>query len=130
MNSIAANLPPKISADDFLRVSIGEKIIYQITVNDSDDEVFLDVYGGLPQGSTLEQIDEGEYVFQWTLQEVTEEPLVFIATDTGGASSTFAPVVHICACVNGGICSLDGLLSGTHMVVMNCNCNEGSCFLY
>ena len=130
MNSIAANFPPEISADTSLRVSIGEEFVYKLSVNDPGDEVFLTMHGGLPRGSTLEQIDEGKHVFQWTIQEVTTEPLVFIANDTAGASSTFSPVLHICACVNGGNCSLNGPLSGTSTVVMNCNCSEGTCFLY
>ena len=84
---------------------------------------------GLPQGSTLQKVDDGEYVFQWTLKEVTTNPLVFIANDTAGASLTFAPVVHICACVNGGNCSLNGPLSGSSTIVMNCICNEGTCLV-
>lgn len=94
---------------------------------DSGDEVTLSVLGGLPQGSTLEEI-EGEYVFRWTLQEVTTKSLIFIANDSAGASSMFAPIVHICACVNGGICTLSGPVSGSTTIIMNCNCNEGICF--
>ena len=92
---------------------------------DSGDEVTLSMLGGLPEGSTLEEIDEGEYVFRWTLQEVTTKSLVFIANDSARASSMFAPIVHICACLNGGICTLNGPISGSTTIIMNCNCNEG-----
>ena len=82
--------------------------------------------GGLPQGSTLEEVDERKYMFRWTIQEVTSEPLMFIANDSGGASTILAPVVHICACVNSGNCTLNWPLSGNLTVIMNCHCNEGT----
>ena len=113
-----------------MRVNTGQESIYQLTVFDPGDKISLTMLGGLPQGSTLEQVDEGEYVFRWTLQKVATKPLVFIANDTAGASSTFTPIVYICACVNGGNCSFNGPLSGSSTVVMNCNCSEGICLLY
>ena len=99
--------------------------MFTLTVVDPGDEFTLSTQGGLPQGSTLEKIAEGEYVFHWNLQEITTEPLVFVANDTAGASSTFVPTVEICACVNQGNCTLDGLQTSGATVVMNCHCNEG-----
>ena len=81
--------------------------------------------GGLPDNSELEEVAEGEYTFRWNLQEITTEPLVFVANDTNGASSLFVPTVEVCACVNGGNCTLDGLLINAATVVMNCLCSDG-----
>ena len=96
---------------------------------DSEDDVTLSMLGGLPQGSTLEEVEEGKYIFRWILLEVVTKSLIFIANDSMGASSMFVPIVHICACVNGGICTLSGPLSGSTTIIMNCHCNEGICFL-
>ena len=85
----------------------------------------MTVQGGLPENSVLEEIDEGEYEFRWTLQEITSDALVFVANDTRGASSVFVPTVEVCACVNGGNCTLDGLLTSEATVVLNCVCSDG-----
>ena len=82
--------------------------------------------GGLPENSFLEETDdEGVFDFRWTLEEITAEPLVFVANDSRGASSLFVPTVEVCACVNGGNCTLDGLLTSDATVVMNCVCSDG-----
>lgn len=82
--------------------------------------------GGLPENSFLEETDdEGVFDFRWTLEEITTEPLVFVANDSRGASSLFVPTVEVCACVNGGNCTLDGLLTSDATVVMNCVCSDG-----
>ena len=99
------NFPPNISADAVFRVTLGMESIYILTVMDPGDNVTLSVRGGLPVNSVLEKVDEEEYIFIWTLMELTNEPLVFIANDSRGAASTFSPVVEVCACVNGGACT-------------------------
>lgn len=96
-----------------------------LQVTDPGDEFTLSIQGGLPENSELEEGEEGEYVFRWTLQEITTDPLVFIANDTDGVASVFVPIVEVCACVNGGNCTLDGLLSSAATVVMNCLCSDG-----
>lgn len=119
------NFPPNISADATFRVNLGEESTFILFVEDPGDEFTLSVRGGLPENSVLEETDEGEFEFRWTLQEITTEPLVFIANDTRGASSVFVPTVEVCACVNGGNCTLDGLLTSDATVVMNCVCSDG-----
>ena len=120
-----ANFPPNISADIFFKVTLGQESIYNIAVNDPGDEVILTVLGGLPANSILEDKGSGEYVFHWNLQEVTTKPLVFVANDSKGASSTFIPIVEVCACANGGNCTREGLLSNNATTVLNCMCSEG-----
>ena len=48
------------------------------------------------------------------------------ASDTMGAISTLSPRVEICACQNGGNCTLNGLLGiDTNVVDMLCQCDQG-----
>ena len=123
------NFPPNISAEATFRVNVGEDTVFTLNVVDPNpgDKFTLTIQGGLPADSVLEKITEGEYVFRWNLMGVTTEPLVFIANDTRGASSVFIPTVEVCTCVNGGSCTLDGLLASDTTVVLNCQCSEGGC---
>lgn len=107
------------------RITVGQESAFSIIVMDTGDNFTLTVLGGLPQNSDLEDKGEGEYIFRWNLQEVTTKPLVFAANDSRGASSTFIPIVEVCACVNGGNCTQEGLLSSNATVVLNCMCPEG-----
>jgi hypothetical protein len=94
-------------------------------VVDADDNFTLGIRGGLPINSILEEVDEGEYLFRWNLMELTNEPLVFVANDSRGASSTFSPVVEVCACVNGGTCTREGLITSNTTITLRCMCTEG-----
>lgn len=123
----ADNFPPNISAEATLRVNLGEQSVLALSLVDSDDNFTLNIQDGLPDSPILEKISDGEYFFMWTLQQVTNKTLVFIANDTRGAASLFIPTVEICACVNEGVCTLDGLLTSNTTVVMNCLCSEGEC---
>ena len=78
----------------------------------------------LPDDPRLDQIGE-EYSFIWTLQEITNVTLAFIAVDSKGAATLFSPTVELCACVNNGNCTRDGLLVDSPTIVVNCHCSEG-----
>lgn len=120
------NFPPNISADATFRVNLGQESTFTLYIEDPGDEFTLSVRGGLLENSFLEETDdEGVFDFRWTLEEITTEPLVFVANDSKGASSLFVPTVEVCACVNGGNCTLDGLLTSDATVVMNCVCSDG-----
>ena len=127
------NFPPTIEADSLFRIDIGIEAEYSLTVEDQTDSFTLTIQGGLPQNSDLISLEDGAYIFRWNLQEPTTNPLVFVAIDSQGAASTFVPKVEVCACVNGGVCTEDGLLTTNSTVVLNCQCTEGrfnilSCF--
>ena len=96
-----------------------------LTVIDPGDNVTLSIRGGLPVNSVLERVDEEEYIFIWTLMELTNKPLVFVANDSRGAASTFSPVVEVCACVNGGACTREGVITSNATVTLKCMCTEG-----
>lgn len=119
------NFPPNISADAVFRVTLGMESTYILTVMDPGDNVTLSVRGGLPVNSVLEKVDEEEYIFIWTLMGLTNEPLVFIANDSRGAASTFSPVVEVCACVNGGACTREGIITSNATITLKCMCTEG-----
>ena len=107
------------------RVNLGEEAVYTIEVIDPGDNVTFTVLGGLPLNSFLDELDGGQYSFKWSLQELTNEPLVFVATDTRNASSTHTPTVEVCACANDGVCTVDGLLTTNTTITMACLCSEG-----
>ena len=125
LSYVVDNFPPNISAEATFRVNLGQESTFVLYVEDPGDEFTLSVRGGLPDNSILEEIAEGEFEFRWNLQEITTDSLVFVANDTRGASSVFIPTVEVCACVNGGNCTLDGLLTSAATVVMNCVCSDG-----
>ena len=119
------NTPPVILADSVFRVNLGEESIYSLSVSDPDGDNFtLTLMNDLPDDPKLEQTEE-EYLFVWTLLEITNVTLTFVATDSKGAATIFSPTVELCACVNNGNCTRDGLLVNSPTIVMNCRCSEG-----
>lgn len=126
----ADNFPPNISGNATFMVTFGILSTFYLLVEDEDDNFTLSVEGGLPEDSTLNEIGDGEFAFAWNPQRVSTKPLVFVANDSSGASSIFAPRVEICACENGGICTEDNNIlltteNATNVVVKKCLCNEG-----
>ena len=122
----ADNFPPVISANSLLTININIETEYTLSVEDPMDNITLNIRGGLPENSVLEALGSGMYRFRWNLQEPTTAPLVFVANDSRGAASSFIPRVEICACVNGGLCILDGLHTTNSTVLLNCQCTEGN----
>ena len=109
-----------------LRVTVGQQAQYTFTVTDPGDTFTVGVLGGLPINSDLIRQGEGVFTFLWTLQQPTNISLTFFARDSFNASSTLSPRVEVCACANGGECTLEGLLSTDDTtVIMNCICTEG-----
>ena len=93
---------------------------------DPGDNVTLSLLGGLPVNSVLETLDNLEYVFRWTLMELTNEALVFSANDSRGASSIFSPIVEVCACVNSGACTREGIITSNATITLRCMCTQGT----
>ena len=124
----AENFPPNISADAVFRVMLGLESVYTLTVFDEDDNFTLSLQGDFPINAALEAVDEMVYVFRWTLMELTNDlqPLVFVANDSRGASSTFSPVVEVCACANGGACTRDGIITSNATITLKCMCTQGT----
>ena len=128
MQYIIENTPPVIIADSVFRVNIGEESIYSLSVTDPDGDNFtLTIMNDLPNDPKLEQTGE-EHLFIWTLPEITNVTISFVAVDSKGAAALFSPTVELCACVNNGNCTRDGLLVDSPTIVMNCHCSEGMVF--
>ena len=125
-NITTENFPPNISADAVFRVNTDTESLYYLTVSDPEDNITLNVQGGLPPNSVLEEFGDGDFIFRWNLAEPPTEPLVFIATDSVGASSSFIPIVEVCACVNSGNCTLDGILTTNSTIMLKCLCPQGT----
>ena len=121
-----ANFPPNMTGERVLRLTVGQEAQYTFTVTDPGDTFIVGVLGGLPVFSDLIDNEDGLFTFVWTVQQPTNISLNFFARDSLNASSTLSPRVEVCACANGGECTLDGLLStDDSSVIMNCLCNEG-----
>ena len=105
--------------------------MFYLTVEDEEDDFTFVVEGGLPENALLEEIGDGEFLFRWNLQSVTNTPLIFVANDSSGASSMFVPIVEICACENGGLCTEENLPTTdmTNVNIKICLCGEGKLFL-
>lgn len=124
-NPFSDNFPPNISAASPFRVNIGQESVLVINVVDPGDNFTLNIEGGLPENSVLEAVSPGVFFFRWTLRQATNNPLIFIANDTRGATTSFVPTVEVCGCVNGGNCSLDGIITNNATITLNCLCDDG-----
>ena len=121
------NFPPNLTGDAIFPITLGEEGVYIFTVKDDRDNFTVTVAGGLPDGATLEDNGAGRYTFRWLLQTAENISVSFLAVDGGGAAATLTPQVQVCGCVNGGMCTLDGVfnLATATSVIANCICPEG-----
>ena len=124
------NFPPNITANATFHVNLGKESVFLIHVADPGDNFTMELNGGLPINSTLQEIGDGHYIFSWNLFEVTERTLEFTANDTRGAATVFIPRVEVCPCRNGGICTLNGVVSDDATVTLNCQCSDGKTETY
>lgn len=111
--------------DDLFLVNVGEENVYTFDVNDTDDFT-VTIDGGAPQGGILSDDGDGMYTFRWTPQATPTRELGFIAVDELGAATLHSPLVQVCACFNGGECTLEGV-PNTNKRIQNltCLCTEG-----
>ena len=101
-----------------------EESILLLIVTDPVDNFTLSVKSGFGNYS-LQRISDTDFIFRCTLDDVTNNPLTFVAIDSTGVSSSFTPIVEICACANGGECTLEGVLTSSTTITMRCICPEG-----
>ena len=132
----AENFPPNISTDAIFRVDLGLiESTFNILVTDPNEDDFTFTFeGGLASAdvSELTKLSDGEFVYRialFDLPTLETSPLVFHANDSRGAVSSFIPSLEVCACINGGECTLDGTEGIDATVIMNCICPEGICNL-
>ncbi len=107
------------------RVNVGEENTYIFKVTDSND-FNVTVEGGAPQGSILSDDGEGTYTFKWTPTDIPTTELSFLAMDELGAATVHTPFIQVCACFNGGECTLQGVPSTDRLIQnLTCLCTEG-----
>lgn len=108
-------------------ITVDQLSVYEFYVVDSDGDNFsVGIVDDPLMSSSLIKKSDGVFEFQLTLREPTDLSLTFIATDSFNGSSTLSPRLEVCACANGGECSLEGLLNTDAATqVMNCICPPG-----
>ena len=106
--------------------------IFNFTVQDTDDSIIVNVLGEIsPTELTIVNKGGNQYSLHYHPAAVSNETMTLIATDPHNASATFTPSLHFCACLNGGNCTLEGLvLSDAQTLAMNCACSEGKLIVH
>ena len=131
--NFAVSFPPSITAPESFMATVGEESVYTFTVSSSSDDISVIIlHEGeetLPSGVQLNNPDGGSYNITWTPADNTSVlNLTIVAMDPNAdnISSFFNPVVQLCACVNGGNCTTEGLLANDlSFVVLKCKCPGG-----
>lgn len=111
--------------DDVFRVNVGVENSYTFTVNDTDD--FTVALEEAPEGGVLSDDGDGVYTFRWTPTTIPTRELVFVATDSLDAATLHSPLLQVCACFNGGECTLEGVPPTNRRIqILTCLCTEGT----
>ena len=104
-------------------------------VTDTNLRSFV-IANGEVMGGVLTQSDENDtsiYTFTWTPTAFMDRTILFIATDDLNATAQYEPRIEFCSCMNGGMCTLGGILDQTaNPLDLNCICNGTGkpCSLY
>ncbi len=127
--SFSVNTPPLIAGPSVLVVTLGQEAELVFSVTDDNNNLSVSLIGGLPINSTLSVSPMNgfsEVTFLWTITEIVDVSLLFEARDERNAVSVLIVQVQICACENGGDCTVDGLRSTVgSTLVLNCDCPDG-----
>ena len=123
----AANFPPNITGPDFFMVSVNMEASFEIRVMDENLQSFTIANGAVEGGVlTRDTSDPSLYVFTWTPTRFLNRTILFLAVDNMNASTQYQPRIEFCSCLNGGECTLNGLLDQTaNPIDLNCICNPG-----
>ncbi len=123
--SSVENFPPMLGGSEVFLVTLRQESVYFFNATDEGDNFTVTISGDQPVNSSLEN-NGSLYTFTWTLQELDNTSVSFLAMDSFGAVSMLDPQVQICVCENGGTCTLNGLSSITSdPLILNCECQQG-----
>ena len=118
-----------MSGDETIRLELGQETIYNFTVIDHDGDNYTVHYTavGTFANTSLTDDGDGHYSFKFTVHGgQVDTTLAITAEDSKGAAATLTPILEVCGCINGGNCTLQGLLTiELTTVIMNCECPEG-----
>ena len=122
-----ANNPPVITGPDSFMVRLNEESIFTISVVDANLASFTIISGDVEGGVLTESATNmSVYTFTWTVTALINSSIVFLATDELNASSQYEPQIEFCQCLNGSVCTLDGVLNQlANPVDLNCICSTG-----
>ena len=106
-------------------MNVGEVSTYTFTVAD-ENGVGVTVQGPPPSVSYSLTPNDDTYTFSWTVVEVIDFSIMFVAVDSMDAVSILSPLIEICACQNNGSCTRDGVLNTDENIIdMQCECTPG-----
>lgn len=113
---------------DIFYITVERESHYIFSVTDDQDSFTLIVEGGLPENANMHN-QGSTYMLTWTLMRFSSDfnrTIRIVAKDGLNATALLVPQLQVCACGEGGNCTVEGLLSSIeNPLVMNCECNEG-----
>lgn len=123
----AANNPPVITGPDSFMVTLNQASGFNISVMDIGNITFTIISGEVEGGVlTRSETNMSLYQFTWTPTAIIGSPIVFAATDDLNATSQYEPQIEFCQCLNGSVCTLEGVLDQlANPVDLNCICATG-----
>ena len=122
----AVSFPPNITGPAVFLINTSVASVYYFTVN-TINQFTISVIGNLP--GNLAKIGGGLYSFSTNYSNITNATVTFLINDTLGSASMLAPQLQICACINGGTCTMDGILNvNQNPLLLNCQCSQGTHF--
>ena len=118
-----------MNGSDVIWATVGRVVVYNFTVNDSD-EFIVTLEGILPPEEDYKLTEDGsQFTFTWTPSSHQTVSLRFIANDSVGFTSQLFPLVRLCACsLNKGATCLTSLeVDGgeERFALEECHCGPG-----
>ena len=124
-----------ITAPETFMATVGEESVYTFTVSsDSENINVIILHEGeetLPSGVQLNNPDGNSWTITWAPADhdntsVLNLTVVAVDRNFRNVSSFFNPVVQLCACINEGNCTINGLLNIDYsFIILNCECPGG-----
>ena len=119
------NSPPNITGDEIFNVTVGMENMYTFHVEDTGNFT-VEIEGGAPENSQLEDNGGGMYTFRWTPSQTPTSAVTFTAVDNLDEATMLSPIHHVCTCFNGGQCTLEGVPSSNQLIIpLTCLCTNG-----
>ena len=117
------NNPPDIEGPIEVNATLGEQLLITISATDPDNDTVSLSIEDSPEGSTFDNVSG---IFNWTVQNVTNLTIQFMATDSKGAASLFEIAVNLCKCRFSEQCDFSEYVgdSSGPIRVVGCNCSE------
>ena len=119
---LAVSFPPNITGPAVYSIKPGMVAVYNFTVT-AAQQFQITVIGNLTGNLTNYG---GLYSFSTYYTDSNRATVTFLANDTLGSVSLLIPQLQICACLNGGTCTKDGIRDvNQNPLVLNCRCSKG-----